>query len=131
MKFNTHMTYQRAPFFPHRRNPDGSLTSICLTCCSTVASHKTEEELVELDKKHICETAILSQRGAPEAISRGEVTKMRTPKVGDRVAIPKHAIIFLVKSVNETKQTVDAEAALENEPIEEGVPWKIITFIDP
>jgi hypothetical protein len=56
---------------------------------------------------------------------------MRTPKVGDRVAIPKHAIIFMVKSVNETKKTVDAEAALENEPIEEGVPWKIITFIDP
>ena len=117
------MTYQPAPFFPHRRNPDGSFTSICLTCCSTVASHKTEEELVELDRKHICETAINRDKRV--------ATEMRTPKVGDRVAIPKHAIIFMVKSVNETKQTVDAEAASENEPIEEGVPWKILTFIDP
>jgi hypothetical protein len=64
------MTYRRAPFFPHRRNSDGSLTSICLTCCATVASHKTEEELVELDKKHICETTMLSQRGTPASMGR-------------------------------------------------------------
>ncbi len=83
MKFNPSMTYERAPFFPHRRNPDDSFTSICLTCCSTVASHKTEEELVELDKKHICEAEILSQRGNPEAINRRVVTEMRTPKAGD------------------------------------------------
>lgn len=56
--------------------------------------------------------------------------EMRTPKVGDRVAIPRHAVIFMVKSVNKTKRTVDAEAALEDERIEEGVPWKMITFID-
>ena len=56
---------------------------------------------------------------------------MRTPKVGDRVAIPNHAIIFTVKSVNESKKTVDAEPILEDKPMEEGIPWKIITFIDP
>jgi hypothetical protein len=54
------MTYRRASFFPHRSNSDGFLTSICLTCCATVASHKTEEDLVEFDKKYICETTMLS-----------------------------------------------------------------------
>jgi hypothetical protein len=48
--------------------------------------------------------------------------EVRTPKAGDRVAIPRHAVIFMVKSVNKTKKTVDAEAALESERIEEGVP---------
>jgi hypothetical protein len=57
--------------------------------------------------------------------------EMRTPKVGDRVAIPKHALIFMVKSVDKMKKTVDAEAALEGERIEEGVSWKMIIFIDP
>ena len=56
---------------------------------------------------------------------------MRTTKVGDRVAIPRHALIFMVKSVDKTKKTVDAEAALEGERIEEDVPWKMIIFIDP
>jgi hypothetical protein len=57
--------------------------------------------------------------------------EMRTPKVGDRVAVSRHALIFMVKSVDKTKKTVDAEAALEGERIEQGVPWKMIIFIDP
>ena len=44
------MTYRSAPFFPHRRNPDGTFNSICLSCLETIAAHKTEEELKELDK---------------------------------------------------------------------------------
>jgi hypothetical protein len=52
----------------------------------------------------------------------------RTPKVGDRVAIPKHAVIFVVKNVDWSKQTIDAA---EGERIEEGIPWKIVTIIDP
>jgi hypothetical protein len=31
---------------------------------------KTEEELVEFDKKYICETPMLSQRGTPASMSR-------------------------------------------------------------
>jgi len=123
------MTYQRAPFFPHRRNPDGSLTSICLTCCAIVASHKTEEELVELDKKHICETT-LSQNKA-SSVEPKPILRMRTPKVGDRIAIPKHAVIFIIKSVNESKRTVSARAAIEPERIEEDIPWQMLTIIDP
>ena len=57
--------------------------------------------------------------------------EMRTPKVGDRVAIPKNAVIFIVKRVNESKQTVDAEIAMEAARIEEDIPWKILTIIDP
>jgi hypothetical protein len=57
--------------------------------------------------------------------------EMRTPKIGDRVAIPRHAVIFIVKSVNESKQTVDAEMAMESERIEKDIPWKMLTIIDP
>jgi hypothetical protein len=57
------MTYQPAPFFPHRRNKDGTFDSICLKCFATVASHMTEEELKEQDKVHVCVSSILSQRG--------------------------------------------------------------------
>jgi len=57
------MTCQPVPFFPHRRNKDGSFTSICLNCFATVASHMTEEELKEQDKNHVCVKTILSERG--------------------------------------------------------------------
>jgi hypothetical protein len=49
-------------FYPHRRNKDGSYDSICLTCFITVAFGKSEAELMEFDKKHICEFSVLSQR---------------------------------------------------------------------
>jgi hypothetical protein len=55
------MTYQTAPFFPHRRNLDGSYSSICLKCFATVAADKTQDELTELDKLHVCEMTPLSQ----------------------------------------------------------------------
>jgi len=49
-------------FYPHRRNKDGSYDSICLTCFLTVAFGKSETELTEFDKKHVCEYFPLSQR---------------------------------------------------------------------
>jgi hypothetical protein len=124
------MTYQQAPFFPHRRNPDGSFTSICLSCCEPVASHKTEEELVELDKKHECDTASHRRKGTALPLSAGAMG-MRTPKVGDRVAIPGHALIFVIKSVNHVKKTVEGEVPMETPRIEKEIPWKMLTFIDP
>ena len=57
------MTYSPGPFFPHRRNKDGSFDSICLTCFATVASHLTDEELKEHDKNHLCHNTLLSKRG--------------------------------------------------------------------
>jgi hypothetical protein len=56
------MTYQTAPFFPHRRNKDGSLDSICLKCFETVGSQRTEAELTELDEAHVCNSTPLSRR---------------------------------------------------------------------
>jgi hypothetical protein len=41
------------PFFPHRKNCDGSYDSICLTCFETVATG-TPEELVKREKEHVC-----------------------------------------------------------------------------
>ena len=50
------------PFFPHRRNPNGSFDSICLSCLLTIAYHKTEDELVLAEKNHVCQTSLLSKR---------------------------------------------------------------------
>ena len=54
------MAYSREPFFPHRRNRDGSFDSICLDCLLTIASHKAENELVAAEKVHVCKTSLLS-----------------------------------------------------------------------
>ena len=67
------MAFQTAPFFPHRRNQDGSFDSICLTCFVTVASHKTKEELKELDKNHVCANSLLSQRGGHVSLIQDEI----------------------------------------------------------
>jgi hypothetical protein len=50
-------------FYPHRPNKDGSFDSICLTCFATVVYAKSEVELVEYDKNHVCDSAFLAERG--------------------------------------------------------------------
>ena len=67
-------------FYPHRRNRDGSFDSICLICLATVAAGKSELDLVELEKVHVCNLAFLADRrgfiyrpthaGPPTKISR-------------------------------------------------------------
>jgi hypothetical protein len=54
----------------------------------------------------------------------------RVPKVGDKVAIPGHAVIFIVKSVDKSKKTVNADMTLDVERVEAEIPWKKLTFID-
>jgi len=49
-------------FFPHRRNLNGSFDSICLKCLLTIANARTEAELEQHDKDHVCSPSILSQR---------------------------------------------------------------------
>ena len=49
------------PFFPHRRNRDGSFDSICLKCLLTIANARTEADLAKHDKYHVCNPSILSQ----------------------------------------------------------------------
>jgi hypothetical protein len=56
------MFSQTAVFYPHRLNSDGSFESICLTCFATFATAETESELLEYDKRHICEPTTVSQR---------------------------------------------------------------------
>lgn len=55
------------PFFPHRRNRDGSIDSICLKCLLTIATARNEEDLRLHDKNHICLPSILSQRAFDRA----------------------------------------------------------------
>jgi hypothetical protein len=56
--------------------------------------------------------------------------RMRKPKIGDRVAIPSHAIVFIIKSVDEIKKTVYAEATLDGTRTERDIPWNRLTYID-
>jgi len=49
-------------FYPHRHNRDHSFDSICLTCLLTIANARTEAELEQHDKDHVCSPSILSQR---------------------------------------------------------------------
>jgi hypothetical protein len=53
----------RKPFFPHRRNRDGSYDSICLNCLATVGTG-TQEELVKRDEEHVCDPSPPTEPGA-------------------------------------------------------------------
>jgi hypothetical protein len=55
---------------------------------------------------------------------------MRTPKVGDRVAMPKHAVVFIVRRVDESKKTIDAMMVVDPARIERGISWESITLLD-
>jgi hypothetical protein len=50
--------------FPHRRNPDGTYDSICVTCFATIGSSRTEEELEIAEKAHVCDQDLLYERDA-------------------------------------------------------------------
>jgi hypothetical protein len=52
------------PLFPRRQNRDGSFDSICRLCFATVGNGKTEEELEEVEKKHVCHGTSVYQNGA-------------------------------------------------------------------
>jgi hypothetical protein len=49
-------------FYPHRRNKDGSYTSICLRCLAQVARADIEGELAAHDNIHECNPAMLAER---------------------------------------------------------------------
>jgi hypothetical protein len=46
-----------------RRNKDGSYNAICPRCFATVARSKSEPEVAEHQRAHICESAFLAERG--------------------------------------------------------------------
>jgi hypothetical protein len=48
--------------YPRRRNPDGSSDSICLTCFATIVNSKSEDELAEHEKAHVCISSVLTER---------------------------------------------------------------------
>jgi len=49
---------------PHRRNPDGSVDSICITCFATIARAGDEAALTEQEKKHSCDRRVPAYREA-------------------------------------------------------------------
>lgn len=42
------------PYFPHRHHKNGTVDSICLKCYQTVASSKSESDLLEAERVHRC-----------------------------------------------------------------------------
>jgi hypothetical protein len=49
--------------YPHRRNSDGTWDSICKHRFLTIAHCKTEGELAEGENTHLCDSALLADRG--------------------------------------------------------------------
>jgi hypothetical protein len=61
------MVFTLPPFFPHRRNPDGSFDSICLKCLLTIANARNEADLAKHDKYHVCNPSTLSKKAFDRA----------------------------------------------------------------
>jgi hypothetical protein len=64
------MSFLAATSFPHLRNPDGSRNSICMNCFATIGHHRTEEELSELDRRHVCKETLVSKRSKQTKIAK-------------------------------------------------------------
>ena len=58
------MAQQGRPTFPHRRNRNGIVDSICSDCLVTIASAKDEDALAQLERAHVCDPVRLYQLGA-------------------------------------------------------------------
>ena len=53
--------------FAHRPRSNDSYDSICTTCFATAVYDKTEEELIVLEKKHVCNRDVLERLLKDEA----------------------------------------------------------------
>lgn len=49
--------------YPHRRNSDRTWDSICNCCFLTIAHGRTESELAEGEKTHVCHSSFIAERG--------------------------------------------------------------------
>jgi hypothetical protein len=64
------------PIFPHRQNTDGTFDAICPGCFLTVVHGAPPDALTVFEKKHVCECALLAERGmffaqvADESVTR-------------------------------------------------------------
>lgn len=65
------------PFFPHRRNPNGSFDSICLKCLLTIANARTEAELEKHDRDHVCNPSIPVPTNPPTEVHKSRVRRMK------------------------------------------------------
>jgi hypothetical protein len=48
--------------FPHRLNRDRSFDSICPICFATIANEKSESDLAEFDRDHVCDPVVMLDR---------------------------------------------------------------------
>jgi hypothetical protein len=49
--------------YPHRLNRDGTWDSICKKCFHTIANCKTERELADFEKAHVCNQSTPAEHG--------------------------------------------------------------------
>jgi hypothetical protein len=47
-------------FFGHRRASNGNIESICLDCCAVVGNFKTEDEMLDGERSHSCQSDSLA-----------------------------------------------------------------------
>jgi hypothetical protein len=48
--------------YPHRHNPDETWDSICKKCFRTIANCKTESELADFEKAHVCNQPVVAEQ---------------------------------------------------------------------
>ena len=102
-----------------------------IECCVTALETGESATFITLFEKFIrhqnhcdkCNQSYVSEEGA-------EKPTMRQPHVEDRVAVPGHAAIFIVKNVDESTRTVDADMTASGGTMVRDIPWKMLTFID-
>jgi hypothetical protein len=59
--------------FPHRKNRDGTYDSICPGCLVTVATCKSEADLLTHERKHVCdESRIVHFGNLPEKAKQSD-----------------------------------------------------------
>lgn len=56
--------------FAHRPNLDETFDSICRTCFATVASHVQERNLAQLERRHVCDPALVERFEAFEEVKQ-------------------------------------------------------------
>jgi len=64
------MSRKALPNFPHRRNPDGTVDSICAGCFRTIATALNEAQLQTAESTHQCGGFNLSELLRPPKSQR-------------------------------------------------------------
>ena len=76
---------REAAKFAHRKNPVGTVDSICRRCVATVATTCDESELRRLEQEHICDPALVERyhgRKPPSSLTVEDSQNWQSSELG-------------------------------------------------